>query len=372
MRIKKSSNKNILLYFFSSTVDESSTHFEDLSNEIIYEIFEYLHFHHFYQTFSKLNNRYYNLIHNSTVPIKLYFPSMSRQTFENHCKDIIIPNQHRIHSIYSTNPFLFHLPPTPPLHDFAPSPFRYLSQFPRLRTLILENFESESLENLLSQLLALSHLSSLIIKPFGDVEDENLLYQQIFRLPSLRYCKVSFKQQRLIRSKPLFTTQCSGIQHLVIESHCCLNYLTVLLSHLPQLCRLSCPHLIESTLEPADRQPIVFRHLIHLSFGISNIIFDDIETFFENLSHRLEVFQLSTDFDLTYTNADRWEQLILGHLPHLRIFDLQLISRTNSNQVIPYLTISQFMSSFWLERKWFFRYEYEHSFAAFYSIKPCG
>ena len=43
--------------------------------------------------------------------------------------------------------------------------------------------------------------------------------------------------------------------------------------------------------------------------------------------------------------------------------------RTNSRTTIPRISINQFRSSFWLERKWYFRYEYEYSSVAFYSIK---
>ncbi len=351
-----------MFFFFSSTSNKSFTYFEDLSNEIIYEIFEYLEFYYIYQTFSNLNNRYYNLVNYSKLPIKLNLSSMPKKAFQNYCKDIIIPNQHRIHSIHSTNPFLFDLPPTP---------FRYLFQFLQLRILILENFESEHLQNLLPQLNALPNLSSLIIKPINNVHDKNILYQQIFRLPALRYCKVSFKQRYLTRSMSVSHHQSSPIQNLVIDNYCCINYLNILLSYLPQLRRLSCHELTGSTtLQHIALQSVVLSNLTYLSFDTENLSFDDLESFFLRLSHRLEVFRLSADYNITYLNADRWERFILANLPRLRIFDIQLISKGNLNQNAIYISINQFMTSFWFKRKWFFRYEYEHSFAAFYSIEP--
>jgi hypothetical protein len=287
---------------------------------------------------------------------------MPKKAFQNYCKDIIIPNQHRIHSIHSTNPFLFDIPSTP---------FRYLFQFPQLRILILENFESEHLQYLLPQLNALFKLSSLMIKPIDNVHDKNILYEQIFRLPALHYCKVSFKQQYLIKSLPISNHLSSPIQHLVIDNYCCINYLNILLSYLPQLCRLSCNKLTGSTtFQHIQLQSIVLNNLIYLSFKIENLSFDDIESFFSKLTHQIQVFRLSADYDVTYLNADRWERFILTNLPSLRIFDLQLISKSHLNQNLPYISINQFLTSFWLKRKWFFRYEYEQSFAAFYSIQP--
>ena len=288
---------------------------------------------------------------------------MSRSTFQNYYKYIIIPYQDRIRSIHSINPFIFTLPSTP-FHNFL--------QFPRLETLILENIESRILENLLLQLNSLANLSTLSITPIDDVRNENVLYQRIFCLPVLHYCKVSIKNRLSTRLLPVSNAQYSSIKHLVIDHHCSIDYLNVLLSYLPQLTRLSCNHLTKLTIfQHSHRQPIVLNNLTHLSFKIENFNFRDLELFFTKLSHQLQVFHFSTDYDVTYLDANRWEQLILTKMSHLRIFDIQLISKDILNQLASYVSIEQFMTSFWFKRNWFFRYEYEPSFAAFYSIKPC-
>ncbi|CAF4417097.1 unnamed protein product, partial [Adineta steineri] len=102
--------------------------FEILFNELIYEIFDLLDFHHVYQAFYSLNARFHNLIGNSTVPIEVNLSSISKSTFQRYNKDIILPNKLRIHSLHLSNPCLY---------DDISSPIHILSQFLRLETLSL-------------------------------------------------------------------------------------------------------------------------------------------------------------------------------------------------------------------------------------------
>ncbi|CAF4272180.1 unnamed protein product, partial [Adineta steineri] len=77
---------------------KSVSYFEDLSNDIIYEIFEYFDFDYIYETFSNLNQRFVNLIINSNLPIKINISSISKPIFQRYYTDIIIPYRHRIKS----------------------------------------------------------------------------------------------------------------------------------------------------------------------------------------------------------------------------------------------------------------------------------
>ena len=81
--------------------------------------------------------------------------------------------------------------------------------------------------------------------------------------------------------------------------------------------------------------------------------------------HNLRSLCISTndDSDITYLDADRWQNLILSDMPNLSIFDIQYIYSVQSNKNITssYETlINKFTSSFWIERQWFFDTQYPY------------
>jgi hypothetical protein len=331
----------------------SITCFEDLSNELLCEIFEYLNISEIDQTFSALNQRYANLIRHSNLPIKLNFSSILKSTYEKYYNDTVLSYRHRIHSIYLTNPFIFDR--------------LSFSLFPRLQVLILENISEEKLQKIFHES---PHLSILMIKLADVLRNANTLYEQILRLPILQYCKISVEKRFSISPFQIFNQQFSVIKQLVINHQCHLNDLVILSSSLPELHRLSCTNLIGLRSEYIDFQPMILNNLTHLSFKVENLSFDHLELFFINLTHQIHIFYFSTNYQVDYFNASRWENLISSKLPKLRLFNLQIKSEETTSTVIPYISINQFMSSFWLTRQWYFRYDYQPTYAALYSIHP--
>ncbi|CAF4320146.1 unnamed protein product, partial [Adineta steineri] len=84
-----------------------------------------------------------------------------------------------------------------------------------------------------------------------------------------------------------------------------------------------------------------------------------------------------------FSNANKWEQLILSHMPNLRIFDIQHENQSgnhttmyyNGNPVIWNTSIDNFTSSFWIKRQSFFftqQYfqEQNRNRTIFYSTDP--
>ncbi|CAF0967445.1 unnamed protein product [Adineta steineri] len=251
---------------------EVTTCFEDLSNELIYEIFELLDCDHVYQAFYSLNTRFYNLITNSTLPIEVNLSSISKSIFQRYNQDIILPNKHKIHSLHLSNPCLY---------DDISSPIHILPEFLYLKTLSLNDIESECLEYLVPTLVSLPCLSSLSISSADNVQNKNSIYSQTIRLASLKYCSLSLKGS-----------------------------------------------------------------------------------------------------DNNELSLPTWEQLILSHMPKLRIFDVRhedlprdiTTENHNDNQVVLNNPTDKFTSSFWSERQWFFIQQFVHeaygNCTTFYSTNP--
>jgi hypothetical protein len=348
-----------------------SSCFEDLSNELIYEIFEYLDYFHVYEAFVNLNTRFYNLVFNSNLPIKINILSMLKSTRQRYNKDIIIPNMHRIISFHVSNVFTYNI-------DF--SSLYKLRKLRRLETLILHNVESEYVENLLNQLPSLSLLSSLVITFGSSVTNRNTIYCQIFRLSALRYCKLSFTGWTYGQTLPVCINANRSIEHLVITNEINRDELDSLLSYVSQLRRLFVC-LLPSRLDSKQTKisPSPLNNLTHVSFKITYMRFDEfIQSFIDHFLS-IEVLYLTVqghNIDQTYLDANTWKQAISTYIPKLRVFDFVFdLSGNNADDLQRIETnINQFTSPFWIERQWFvahhlYRLRYGNR-VIFYSINP--
>ncbi|CAF4160897.1 unnamed protein product [Adineta steineri] len=360
---------NVLVCF--SSLKEFNTCFEDLSNELIYEIFDLLDFHHVYQAFDSLNARFYNLVTNSTLPIEVNLSSISKSTFERYNKDIILPNKHRIHSLHLSNPCLY---------DDISSPIHILSQFLHLKTLSLNNIESKHLEYLLPTLVSLPCLSSLSITSINIIVNRTAIYSQIIRLPALKYCSLSLKGSHYSEVPLPILDKYSPIEHLIIKHGISTNELYNLLSYIPQLHRLYVCYTLNSWTTYIKPSSFVLPYLTHVSLDLSSISFAVFEEMIIDIFHLVHVLHIfiRNNNDQMYINANRWKQLILSYMRNLRIFDIrhETWSRniTTNSQVILNTPTNKFTSSFWSERQWFFTQQFiqerDRNCTIFCSIDP--
>ncbi|CAF4809724.1 unnamed protein product, partial [Rotaria sp. Silwood2] len=80
------------------------------------------------------------------------------------------------------------------------------------------------------------------------------------------------------------------------------------------------------------------KSLIHVPINLRDINFDKFELMIKSLFNQLQILHLTTNYDGTYFDAHRWEQLILSFMPNLRIFDFEHINpienNTDNNQLI--------------------------------------
>jgi hypothetical protein len=124
-----------------SLTKRSVTCFKDLSNGVIYDIFDCLDFCHIYDSFSNLNDPLF--------PMKSNLSAKSKSTFHHYYTRIVILYQHRIKALQLSYPFI---------NDLMFSPDSLPLKFIRLEKLIVHDVKSKYLENLLNYLLCLSSL----------------------------------------------------------------------------------------------------------------------------------------------------------------------------------------------------------------------
>ncbi len=215
----------------------SITRTEDLSNDLFYEIFDYLDIFDIYEIFSDLNNHFRCLLTFSSVPMKIKLSFNSDTIFEHRCKNIIIPNIHRIISLHLLDSTL--------IEKF----FRQCminSSFSYLKLILLNGISGRKLLKLFFYLNSLPQLSSLTIclKEYFD-EDLGDVYHMIFHLSALQYLELSFpsKLEFDLIVPVISNEQFSTLKYLIIDYSCTINELISILYHTPQLCHLTCKRL---------------------------------------------------------------------------------------------------------------------------------
>ncbi|CAF1373387.1 unnamed protein product [Adineta steineri] len=345
--------------FLPSTTNDNFTQFENLANELIYDIFDYLDFYHIYLSFFNLNFRFRSLLIDSTLPLNINLFLMSKTTFNQYNEDIIKPNQQRIDIFRVTNYYMF-----------DKNTFLF-SQMISLQTLILETVRSVQMKDIIQQLISLPNLSSLTISTINAVENIDFIYKRIFRLTSLRYCKLSLSRKFPKHVSPLTLNEYSPIEHLNIDHGIGFDELSTLLLYLPQLRHLSTCiwHKTDFILKPPCA---VLNNLTYVSLKLYGCVtFNDLELFLVNYCTSIQFLCISGDKE--FLNANRWKRLISSSLTNLQTFDIKCEIRFADNTAIKQ-EMKNFNSLFWIERQWFFECRaYSTKFydeILFYSMNP--
>ncbi|CAF4160252.1 unnamed protein product [Rotaria sordida] len=354
-------------------IKENISTLENLSNELIYEIFEFLNYHHAFQAFYDLKQRFQDLFLNSNLPIKINISSISKSKLQHYLTHIIKPCAYRIELFRLSNPFI----------DLCLLLLPIMKNLTQLTTLILNNIESNYIEQIVNHLSCLPVLSSLIITSIDTIKNHKNIYYKIFRLSILKYCQILIELLQCPKSLPVATNEFSTIEHLIINHEISIDQLPILLSYVPQLRRLSIGNLKEPKFNRTERGSISLNYLTNVSLKLDNVNFDDFEILVTNYFRQIQVLTIAIQYigfyvnSTQYLNADRWEQLISTYMLNLRIFDFQLSYRGldsyDERQAFETL-INKFNSTFWIEHQWFFGHHYHHitwsNAAVFYSRNP--
>jgi len=347
-------------------IKENVTHFQDLSNDLFFEIFEYLDYFDIYQSFYDVNFNFRHLVTNSNFPIKINISTRSKWSFHRFYNHIVKHNLHRVQTMAISNVCLY---------DDVFSTVSNLSKITGLQTLVLEQIESKMLMNLLEQLRSSTSISSISISVIEPLAHKTEIYLQLFRLSTLKFCKLSLGNYYLNQNLSLpFATiheQCS-IEHFILMDRIFTHEIDNLLSYLPQLSRLSL-RLRQNSQNERKQSDHVLRHLTHLSIDAESIEFDGFTQMMIDLFLNIQVLNFTQSNCTNSTNeffkATKWKQLIVSHLKNLHSFNIQLNTRVENTDYD-----NQFTTSFWIERQWFITHELysirNSNYLNLYSIKP--
>ena len=232
---------------------------------------------------------------------------------------------------------------------------------------------SEKLLALLGELSHLPQLASLSIDCLSYFHDENSIYQAIFLLRKLTYCKLTSPVGGERVPLPFATKPSSILERLIINGHCHLEQLIAILSHTPNLRHLSCDHLYGSHLEKSQVPPLPER-LTSVRLKVHNTPFDDFIWFLSKVGLRLQKLRVKQSNDERFFQARVWEELIQHSMSCLSLFDIQCIHYVQDGGSSSQPSIDAFSSAFWCDRRWSFDHHLfsfdDRVFLKFYSRLP--
>ncbi|CAF2519258.1 unnamed protein product [Rotaria sp. Silwood2] len=342
---------------------------ENLPNETFYEIFDYFDATEIYHSFSNLNHRFHQLLNSSSLLFKIRLGySQSNEIFMNNYQKILLLNKDQILSV--------HLWSTEKTNEIISS-FIFDSSFNCLESLVFYTIESDILISVLPKLTYLPRLLSLTIDTWSNLKDLADIYRLIFNLPKLKYIKFTATESNdydLTISLPIATSeQISSIEHLIMDHPCAFDELFAITSYTPHIRYLKFLSCTNRNVNIRSIEPMILPNLTYLSIHIyRKISFDEFELFINKLNSKIKVLSLTTIVeDIAYLDANRWEEFILTKLPQLEKFYFKYSAYFSENYQTPiyFGQRDQFISSFWLQRRWILEIEFEFE-NIIYSIRP--
>ncbi|CAF4965151.1 unnamed protein product [Rotaria sp. Silwood1] len=336
---------------FRNEFNQSMTCFEDLSNELLCEIFDYLNGYELCKIFSNLNIRFKQLLHSSCVLFKIYYCLFGYDEIMNIFKQFMFSNRHQIFSIHIT--FILQ-------DSYFLSSFLFDSSFDHLESIFFKDIQSDTLIPVLKNLSSLPNLFSLTIITFNVKEKINDIYQLIFVLPKLKYYRISFSDKPHSITLPIaMNNQFSPIEYFVIDHYCSLNELVTLISYTTQLRRLTLHKTKTNDSNITILSSITLTNLKSMYLDLRQTKFNQLEIFITKIFSNLTTLSIIGSKDITFLDAYRWEQLIFNYFPKLEKFYLFYDDQVDNEQEYPIYTggMNKFSSSFWIKRQWLFEVE---------------
>ncbi|CAF1265020.1 unnamed protein product, partial [Adineta steineri] len=334
---------------------------EDFSNEIFYEIFEYLYGNDIYEAFSILNSRFQQLLH---CPFLQYKIRLDDRLIKQNTVDELKQTSHVIKN------YIFSISiRTCRRATEVISLCNFDSSYQDLHCLIFNINQPNIIPLILPKLTQLPRLYSLIIENIQKLKIICKIYPLVLNLSKLKYFKLQAYLADLYADHSLPTAatneQLSSIEHLIIDHDCTVQQLISFLSSTPKV------HQLEFSMYDNEKTHLYspalnhLKHLTSLSIKVCSMKFDRFEILINQFKFHLKTFSLKIYFgDQNYLNARRWESIILQNLSQLEHFSMKyVICFLGDDQPSLYSNKpNEFLTSFWLQRQWLLRIEMIHDF----------
>jgi hypothetical protein len=336
----------------SISLSVSITCIEHLSNEVLYEVFDYLDGCEIYHAFFNLNSRFQHLITCSSLLLKIKFRPRTQSELIQLGENVIFPNRHHLLSLaiekksFINDFFIYHI---------------LDSSFIRLQSIVLKDVEAHNSLFIVSCLKPLPHLFSLTMSMTTRwIYNLNHIYRTILSFPFLKYNKLSLPPVSQCDNPNIFipvaiNEQFSTIEYLVIDHQCAFFEIYSLILHTPRVRHLICRKILKESNALKDQNRITLSNLTHISMDICVRSSDDFGVFMTKLFAPVQVLRIRYHSTTDHLDDHGWEQLIRTNLPYLRKFHYenhQCFSRYEEND-FDFTKINQFTSPFWVERQWF-------------------
>ena len=315
----------------------SITTFEDLSNELIYEIFDYMDYMDYieiYLSFSQLNKRYLALVKHYPTPTINFNKNMKDDVFKSLYHSLIVAHQHRIRSMQF---------PSWRNVDLFISTYCVDGSFPCLQSLTLLEIEPNNILTVLTRLQTLPSLSRLSLKidlVAKSPPDMTIVYQMLLDFKSLKSLMVStmcsFHYDYLDLFTPsILNQQPSNLEYLVIDHLISISILISIVTYTPKL-RYLCLAELDTQHDLVDiisRTILVpkLSQLIKLKIGHSILTAEDLELLLNAFDCRLKTLKIATYSYYSFCIDEQWENLMDARLSDLHIFEIDFSRLKFSN-----------------------------------------
>ncbi|CAF3404581.1 unnamed protein product [Rotaria socialis] len=340
------------------------TKFEDLSDDLIYEIFDHLVWIEILQSFFELNKRFSTLIKLYPSPMIVHRLPVPKEAFEAECDLMMILQQHQLRSIHvvgSTNiNTLF-------------STCCIDSSFHRLESVTLEDVAPALVLPVLSELQKLPsicrlslEIDNILIEP----PDMSLVYQTLLNFKSLKYLKISMTDtfsddspyiyiQSTLNQEPI------NLEYLVIKHLIYINEILPIIKHTPKLYHL-CLRSLNRPNEPLEKVRSKIPKLTSLTRLIiqdSAMTVNDLETLLDAFDCQLQTLKIKTRSYSSFLIDEQWGKLMNTKLSNLRVFNIRLCESESEesnifdeddaeNEAFIQSSINFVCDSFWYDHGW--------------------